>query len=399
MRNSKSITNSMENFTTATNIATLLYDTFSMNEEGLISVPSTMRTKSIFSRSGITINELNEIMQSASQKVNECLEDMELILSRQQLKQLNTFDFRTYIKNKGISYGEEYLGKGTSYPLFRQNDVTKLMFIIRMDNNILDKYPFFYIIPCFEEAVVKLNTNRWLYWKILELNIDENRCLVKLQDYAGTNSNWSAGATGVWELTPNNIECVSFQSADNLISQAMSVNIDFTEDEKYVYKQLFKHANILKTKDNELQEEEACKKSLLTTFLLTTMLINKGLSSNKLSKGKVAIKTASNKKVKTELTPEQPQEAKKKLVRTLIVSKENDANNDAEILITSDKVPKVPSEEYVRHYSVAAWKTRATVRHYKSGKTAYVKECVHHRHALQKDSEESEVAKREYKVK
>jgi hypothetical protein len=110
----------------------------------------------------------------------------------------------------------------------------------------------------------------------------------------------------------------------------MSVNIDFTEDEEYVYKHLFKHANILKTKDNELQEGEACKKTLLTTFLLTTMLINKSLSVNKLSKGKAVKNTTSHKEIKTELTPEQPQEAKKKLVRTLVVSKENDANNDAE---------------------------------------------------------------------
>ena len=57
-------------------------------------------------------------------------------------------------------------------------------------------------------------------------------------------------------------------------------------------------------------------------------------------------------------------------------------NMSSGIVIKSRAVPKAPTEESVRRYKLAAWNTRGHVRHYKTGKTVYIKPSVHHRKCL-----------------
>ena len=50
--------------------------------------------------------------------------------------------------------------------------------------------------------------------------------------------------------------------------------------------------------------------------------------------------------------------------------------------IISEKVPRTPDAQYIRHYSVSSWTQAGHIRHMKSGKTIYIKPQTKHRHAL-----------------
>lgn len=52
------------------------------------------------------------------------------------------------------------------------------------------------------------------------------------------------------------------------------------------------------------------------------------------------------------------------------------------IRILSEKSPKLSTEEILRHYHLENWNVRGHIRHYKNGKTVYIKPTVHHRKAL-----------------
>ena len=66
----------------------------------------------------------------------------------------------------------------------------------------------------------------------------------------------------------------------------------------------------------------------------------------------------------------------RKLVRTI-----------GKITVKSEKIPKQSTERTVIKYKVASWKRRGFIRHYKSGKTVYIKETTHHRHCLNDETQ------------
>ncbi len=170
-----------------------------------------------------------------------------------------------------------------------------------------------------------------------------------------------------------------------------------TEDEIFVRNRINEYVS-----QNTGSDEEKCKAAekrahgIMTGFLTVIIMVNRALAKNSLSKGKslTANKSKSTRSIDTVIAEAE----KKKLTRTLKINS-NESNTHEDVHIISEKPPKVPSENYVRHYSVAAWTVRATTRHYKSGKTIYIKETVHKRHALQKDNAENVVARKEYKIK
>lgn len=56
------------------------------------------------------------------------------------------------------------------------------------------------------------------------------------------------------------------------------------------------------------------------------------------------------------------------------------------ISITSKSVPHAPTQKSAAKYVIASWQTRGHIRHYKSGKTVYIKPSIHHRHALKQNA-------------
>ena len=55
------------------------------------------------------------------------------------------------------------------------------------------------------------------------------------------------------------------------------------------------------------------------------------------------------------------------------------------LIISSVKIPKPMSPDTIRKYHIEAWRSRGHIRHYKSGKTVYVRESIHHRKCLAND--------------
>ena len=52
------------------------------------------------------------------------------------------------------------------------------------------------------------------------------------------------------------------------------------------------------------------------------------------------------------------------------------------IRMTSARPPKVFSSKSIRNYKIPSWTARGHTRHYKSGKTVYIRPTVRHRKAL-----------------
>ena len=109
--------------------------------------------------------------------------------------------------------------------------------------------------------------------------------------------------------------------------------------------------------------------SLMKFFITANVKINNMLSKNKPTKAKKQ-QTANTRNNRTiENTPQSPPELK--------------IRNVGVITMKSEKPPRMASYDTIVHYKIAQWKTRGHIRHYKNGKTVYVKESVHKRKALQ----------------
>ena len=362
----------------AVNTASLLVDIFKkdMTKDAKIILPSKKKNKNIFSDSDAELTDVVDILVDAGKKITDYLEKEDIIKSRKYLQTLNTIDFRQH-NSDTIAYAKK---------LFDD----------------FENIDFFEKVPCFEEGCVRLTNTTYYYWKIDSIDAAKRQCTLTVHKYTwhskneiGYSTRWSIDAIVSFSIDDSADFLDIYISTEHEIIQACDYKeAGLTEDEIFVRNRVNEYVS-----QNTGSDEEKCKAAekrahgIMTGFLTVIIMVNRALAKNSLSKGK-SLAVSKSKNTGTVIAETE----KKKLTRTLkINSDKTDACENVHII--SEKPPRVPSENYVRRYSVAAWTVRATTRHYKSGKTVYIKETVHKRHALQKDNKESTVAKKEYKIK
>lgn len=302
-------------------------------------------------------------------------------ISREDFKKLDCIDMRNMFDK--IGYKENYLGKNTGLPSIEKNGTLTE----QLAKLIITDDPFT-LVPCFEKGCLQLNKNRWMYWKILELvpEGDDAHMLIKIQDYIYANNSWIPGLyTNIKSnlKVTDDIKITEYNTFAEIYEYIDYSTFHWSEDDMYLWNRYtIKHANNVLREDIQrgMKPGESQAGILMTYYVICIVCVNNMLAKSKLSRGKQVKTTCEtvNRKTRTEYTP---QNAPKRLIRT--IGYEGD-----EISITSEKTPRLPSEEYVRHYSVASWKVRGTVRHYANGKTVYIKEQVRHRHALKNENSE-----------
>lgn len=288
----------------------------------------------------------------------QALIDKEVFFKRSELKKRNIIDLRPLfnlnIPNKN--------GKVNSYD-WPAEYLKKII----VPNEGLDKSSenfFFKLVPCFEEAVLQVNTDRYIYYKILNLDIEQSEYTIFLQscskqDYMG----WILDAECQFTLDIRNEE-FSYKSKYILTESEIAkiINpIDLGWNKKDI--QLWERFNSIYKPADEKTFDSIVKwfiKAIYRTNLI-------------LEKNKVSTKRKSMQHKKDVVIDNEPD---KRRVRTV-----------GEITIISDKIPKAPSFKSVVHYKTAVWTVRSHTRTLKNGKTIYIKEHVHHRQALKERGE------------
>lgn len=236
---------------------------------------------------------------------------------------------------------------------------------------IPEKQTFFNLIPCFKEGVFHHNENQYVYWLIKDINTDEQTIDILLQYYNKEPYQiWQPTASGIitCEIDKNNsAEINVYVKNPSTLKMELDMPLIYsTNDLSWTptKKDIWQNTNqkLYSIKKHKDQHYAFIKNTCV--FLEYTCLVNYLLSQQK-------VKTQTPKtgtKIKSKYDAETDIKVKK---RTLGI-----------LNITSVRPPKRANAKIIRTYRLPSWKTRGHIRHYKSGKTVYIKECTHHRKQL-----------------
>lgn len=276
--------------------------------------------------------------------------------SRKEVKSMNMIDFtKTNDPTMVLDFGEQ----ASCLPAINFTEEEKE--IVR--NN------WYLIIPPFKEGAIRANRNRYISYEIEEIDEKEHMCIVVLNDYIYESGIWMFEnmLVGKYQINANDPDGAIFNySTDgykfaDLIKNNLDDGVkDLSEDDVLYFKQVA--IPILKSK-----ELEGDLDTILVHFVGFIMK-----SNIQLEKGKPKAQRSKGTKIKT-VAGDVEKNPKPKIIRTL-------PNG---LIIKSVKVPRPASPDTIRTYHIEAWRTRGHVRHYKTGKTVYVRESVHHRKCLQ----------------
>lgn len=249
---------------------------------------------------------------------------------------------------------------------------------------VINNDMFYRTIPCFTEGVIRCNLSRYIYFKVLKLDLDNRRISLFLQDYMTSMDVWSPGVSGEITLTVHKEDQMAdvFTDPDK---QFLYSRIYRLLDYKKLFSQQTSDINVWENvvlPYAERTEEALAGKDTNNLLELTKIFCQYVSLSNYylLNNRPKAVKTSSDKKTKikkpdenarTDTRPDEEPSVPKKLVRTVGI-----------IAITSEKPPRAVTERSAPKYKVASWKARGFTRRTKSGKLVYVKESIRHRKQL-----------------
>lgn len=249
---------------------------------------------------------------------------------------------------------------------------------------------FYSIIPCFEEGVIHVCRDQYIYFKIKDLNLDEKAMDIHIHYHIKDGNVWIPGISAdiaykhakIPENDAGNQNGVSFVFENEtdytkLFSMIPYETMGWCVQQKTVWE----NATM---KIAKKQDEDIKKEGILMPEILSLIFTNQIMYANfclKHDKPKL-IKLPDDEKTKMAPDPgktkEKPDKTEKpesaKQMRTRIVGP---------IRIRSIKVPKAASPKNPPRYSVAAWTVCGHTRRLKNGKLLYVKPKIHRRKCLQ----------------
>lgn len=309
-------------------------------------------------------HEADEVIKEYNQKLTE----LTPAIRRSELKKLNMIDVRPL-----LDLDLDFVDSTDLHSDCILKDLDK-------DQAFMGPGSFFSMIPCFEKGVIWCNTNRYIYFEIKELDVENKTCAVFLRDYAGYKSGWAPGVYGTVYLFEEekgmSLRIAGEYNMSNVYRELSQGQLEWSDRQMEIWT-----SRVLKLAD-EADKKLASEfgftsqfEQLSAFFMVLLARINRTLAQNKVSRP-VGEKRSGRKCI----VNIDSQGMSKKHVRMV-----------GKMAITSEKPPKLPSYETVVHYSTASWPTRGFVRTYKSGKQVYIKETIHHRKCME-NAEENTVA-------
>lgn len=251
-----------------------------------------------------------------------------------------------------------------------------------------NKMHMLHTIPCFQTGVLKKhkpnNTEtEYVQWTVNKVDLPNLYLDITLQIYTDIRSK----DTFVWAPGPKITTGLDFKDTDGLntkidVDNSVSMLEATTCVPNSLLKwtpfqmELWKNTSLYIVKQQEQNWEKSHDLDLynytIRDFIVHMCLVNSLLEQDKPRTTRPAAKRTKTTETSFEFNPEKQDERK---VRTISTVK-----------ITSKSIPRLPTEKSVVKYNVASWNTRGHIRHYKSGKTIYVKPSVHHRKALRNNA-------------
>ena len=304
---------------------------------------------------------LSDVADDYIKLVFDMIQEANQIPSREDIRGEDTIDYSLVIPE-----GER--GRDADFPSVK----------IQTETKEATKNNFYLLIPPLKEGVLKVNRERYLWFKVEEIDEEKKSVKVSIYDFsyerriqAWIVENYIDDATAYLKADENGenkvlVECTGIQMADYLWASIHGQRVWSDADRKIVEEVVVPFA--------KGYEEDGEQGRVATKFFQAISETNFQLMQGK-PKPQRRRKGA---KVKV-VFDEAEKNPKPQIVRTL----------SGGITIKSEKIPRVPSAEVIRHYKVAVWNTRGHIRTYKSGKTVYVKPSVHHRKCMEKGGEKA----------
>lgn len=228
---------------------------------------------------------------------------------------------------------------------------------------------WYLIIPPFEEGVLKINKNRYIKYYIPEIDEEKHTYGLYLEDYALDKGIWMADSKSAssisWDQDKNQL---IYQIKGNLGSVLITNTLEQHKDE-------WDQDNLLYFKEVMIPCLKSVEEDNDLDILVTHFFVAIAKTNLQLQEGKPKAIRGSG-KIKTS-AGDLDKNPKPRITRV----------TSGGIKLISVKAPKASSEETIRKYHIEAWRTRGHVRHYKNGKTVWIKESVHHRKCLRTDEE------------
>lgn len=305
------------------------------------------------------------VTKEAEELVREycrALVDHGIALKRSRLKEMNMIDARPLLN----------LCENDTTTLYSSNFTHDL----NKDRQFLNHSSFFSMIPCFSEGVIWCNTDRYIYYKVTDVNPQEKSCSIYLRDYTAYPHCWAYGVGGTFIMSQETVSDhpteLQFEFTDDvenmdkvyrLLSQK---DLGWSDAQYHIWKKMV--IELAERANKEIYKKVGTNQFIEFTqiFLLLIAKINRKLSEQKPSRP--VGETRKRKNAKIVIANNIP----KKHVRMV-----------GNIAIKSEKPPKLPTYETVIHYSTPSWVTRGYVRTYKSGKQVYIPETVHKRKCME----------------
>lgn len=259
---------------------------------------------------------------------------------------------------------------------------------------VVQDYYYCYV-PCFEEGVYHVNSDRYIYWRMTGLDTAAHVLTVFLQDfvYYADGCGWQPGVYGNvrWQFGDPGLERQEAFAGHRRMKCEYAPSSDAVTDYARLYRLLDVKSMGWSKQDLKLWENvvianarEGCRLmsartgldnlgSLAAIFASYTVKVNRILSEHK-SAGR------------SRPAPGQEREPRPAVEKDAAGSappaKERRIRTVGPISFTSRERPK-PGRRAMANYVKASWETRGHMRTLRSGRKVWVKKSVHKRKALQ----------------
>jgi hypothetical protein len=315
----------------------------------------------------LLMTDVDTINEMLNKEYNEKLVSEGIAFTRKELKSKNQIDIRGL--NGNTSGSKQTIPSFNAYPERAA---------------LIDSAGWLSCIPCMNEAVIRVNDMRYIYYYVTDVDIVKTSYRVFLQDYIFSNGAYMVGAYGTTGIRFDN--------------NAYAV-IEPDRQEKQDIVLMPKLYRMFSAKEMHWDSMKADIWNEMTVKYaddITDRMFRKNNTNQfyELVKAFITIITVTN----TELYLNKPKRPQKKTKSAAKISIEN-ADNESQpekvvrriggMSVTSVKIPKLPTEKSVIRYKVLQWQTRGHIRTLKSGKQVYVKPYTNTRHALEEKNIQS----------
>lgn len=238
-----------------------------------------------------------------------------------------------------------------------------------------NKEKILFFCPCFKNGVLKLSTNRLIYWDVIKIDIESNAVRLFLHDYKDDQDMWEPGVSGEIEIKAADESSAEIQAIshtcrmyEDIYTMLSPKNMGWNEFETKLWKTgCVEHGkrftDMLAAMDKHPVSE------LGAIFMHNISLVNMALNKQK-AKLRHEPNQEKNECVKHEAIPPGDNKPERK-VRAI-----------SGLVVKSEKPPRRPTRQSVIKYSMESWSCRGHVRRLKSGRLVHVSPSVHHRKAL-----------------